>query len=391
MTARRWLVVFALAAAVHNALRAGAVILGVKGNWFFPYLGGRARRPPDIAGWAELAVIATVLAPAFLLGVHFWRRTTPLGPILRSSLWAALSGALLGLLGVAVLTQVSASYGYMLFVSLPFAVGLHAAVALSWQKPITKSDALLVSSAAVLLLGAILIAAAMEGLICLVMAAPIALPLAMLGGLFGYTIRHQPALRSPATFLLLAGLLPSSAPLERALIQNDEVFETTSSIDIASTPDRVWRTVLQPAKLRPPTDLIFRAGIAYPRESHIEGSGPTAIRYCDFSTGKLVEPVLLWEEERRLRFSVVSNPFPLEEWTPYAHIHPPHLDGFLVSRQGEFRLQPLPNGGTRLSATTWYQHHLAPSRYWLLWSDRIIHQVHGMVLENIRERAEAKN
>ena len=76
--------------------------------------------------------------------------------------------------------------------------------------------------------------------------------------------------------------------------------------------------------------------------------------------------------QRRLRFSVVSNPLPLEEWTPYAQIHPPHLDGFLVSRQGEFRLQPLPNGGTRLLATTWYQHHLAPSRYWLLWSDRIL-------------------
>jgi hypothetical protein len=77
----------------------------------------------------------------------------------------------------------------------------------------------------------------------------------------------------------------------------------------------------------------------------------------------------------------------MQEWTPYAQIHPPHLDGFLVSKQGEFRLTALPGRATHLEATTWYQHHLAPALYWRLWSDRIIHEVHDMVLENIRERA----
>jgi hypothetical protein len=72
---------------------------------------------------------------------------------------------------------------------------------------------------------------------------------------------------------------------------------------------------------------------------------------------------------------------------PYAQLHPPHLDGFLVSQQGEFALEPLPDGGTRLHATTWYQHHLRPERYWRWGSDYIIHEVHGMVLENIRDRS----
>jgi len=47
------------------------------------------------------------------------------------------------------------------------------------------------------------------------------------------------------------------------------------------------------------------------------------------------------------------------------------------------------NGGTRLYATTWYQHHMWPARYWRAWSDYIIHRLHDMVLANIRERAEA--
>jgi hypothetical protein len=98
--------------------------------------------------------------------------------------------------------------------------------------------------------------------------------------------------------------------------------------------------------------------------------------------------VLIWDYPRQLRFRVASNPLPMEEWTPYSQIHPAHLDGFLVSKQGEYKLSPISGGGTRLEATTWYQHHLWPAPYWRWWSDYIIHQVHGLVLANIRERAD---
>lgn len=236
------------------------------------------------------------------------------------------------------------------------------------------------------LLGAALIGVAVEGVVCLIMAVPLAVPLAMLGGAIGCALQRKPAARHPVTFLLIAGLMPFGATVEHALLPPAELFVVSTSIDLAASPERVWQTVLDPAKLDKPSQLLFRAGVAYPLASHIEGAGPSATRYCDFSTGKLVEPVLIWDNLRQLRFTVVSNPLPMQEWTPYAKIHPPHLDGFLVSRQGEFRLTPFP-GGTRLEATTWYRHHLWPGRYWRWWSDYIIHQVHGMVLENIRQRS----
>ena len=74
--------------------------------------------------------------------------------------------------------------------------------------------------------------------------------------------------------------------------------------------------------------------------------------------------------------------------TPYSHIHPPHLRGFLVSEGGQFLLTPLPNGGTRLEGTTWYQHGLWPSAYWRFWSDAIIHRIHLRVLTHIRDEVE---
>jgi hypothetical protein len=97
------------------------------------------------------------------------------------------------------------------------------------------------------------------------------------------------------------------------------------------------------------------------------------------------------ETERHREEKPKSKPESAEgpEWTRYAGIHSPHFGGFLVSRQGEFRLTPLPDGGTRLEATRWYRHHLWPAHHWRCWSDYFIHQLHKMVLENVRERAGA--
>jgi hypothetical protein len=78
----------------------------------------------------------------------------------------------------------------------------------------------------------------------------------------------------------------------------------------------------------------------------------------------------------------------MQEWNPFAEIHPRHLDGFLVSRRGEFRLTPLAGGRTRLEGTTWYQHNMWPAWYWRIWSDSIIHRIHGRVLEHIKRSAE---
>jgi len=78
----------------------------------------------------------------------------------------------------------------------------------------------------------------------------------------------------------------------------------------------------------------------------------------------------------------------MQELSPY-EIRPPHLDGFLKSRRGQFRLLPLAKGRTRLEGTTWYSHSLYPSGYWRFWSDWIIHKIHLRVLEHIRVLSEA--
>jgi hypothetical protein len=95
------------------------------------------------------------------------------------------------------------------------------------------------------------------------------------------------------------------------------------------------------------------------------------------------------DEPRLLKFSVTRNPEPMQEWTPYRGVHPAHLDGYLESRAGQFRLVPLEGGRTLLEGTTWYHHHLWPADYWQLWSGHIIHTIHMRVLRHVRQLSEA--
>jgi hypothetical protein len=78
----------------------------------------------------------------------------------------------------------------------------------------------------------------------------------------------------------------------------------------------------------------------------------------------------------------------MREWSPYG-IHSPHVDDFLVSHGGQVHLVPLDGGRrTRLEGTTWYEHNLWPAGYWRLWSDFIIHRIHGRVLTHVKGLAE---
>ncbi len=101
-----------------------------------------------------------------------------------------------------------------------------------------------------------------------------------------------------------------------------------------------------------------------------------------------MEPIEIWDEPHLLKFAVTASPPPMVEWSPYRHIHPPHLDGYFQSERGQFLLEALPDGGTRLHGTTWYRNRMWPNAYWSIWSDHIVHGIHEQVLEHIKRNAE---
>ena len=198
----------------------------------------------------------------------------------------------------------------------------------------------------------------LEGLICTAMALPLAVPLGMMGAWFSFKARARNAgARSAALILLPLSL--GSAAYDAAVVP--AVYEVTTSVEIAASPETVWRHVITYAEMPAPTEWLFRTGIAYPRRVRLAGTGVGATRFCDFSTGSFVEPITVWEPARRLEFDVVASAAPMQEWSPYGAIQPAHLHGYFKSRKGRFVLKTLENGHTLLSGTSWYEHGLEPA------------------------------
>jgi hypothetical protein len=304
---------------------------------------------------------------------------------------AVTATALLALAAAWLGTSVFRDYGWTIFVGLPFNMGFLSALIHSFRKEQGVWHCVIVANVTVMLVGVGFLLVAMEGAMCLLMAAPLAFVIATLGGLLGYAVQRSFWWRqeSPKLFCSVIVLVPLAMGLEHKLPPVLPLLAVRSSVVVNATPEEVWRSVVAFSELPPPKELIFKLGVAYPMRAEVSGRGVGAVRHCIFSTGPFVEPIEVWDEPCLLKFSVTKNPEPMQEWTPYHDVHPAHLDGYLESRAGQFRLVPLEGGRTLLEGTTWYHHHLWPADYWQVWSDHIIHTIHLRVLRHVKQLSEA--
>jgi uncharacterized membrane protein YhaH (DUF805 family)/uncharacterized protein YndB with AHSA1/START domain len=328
-------------------------------------------------------------APAGAHEPTFWETVAP-----ESKLGAAFAGVmlcvpiamLLTLFGVKVLKN----YGWGLFVGVPFVIGFVSSAVYNLRTPRSMNSSLGVSVLAVLLAGTVLLFVAIEGAICLLMALPIAAPIAMMGGALARSIFARPASPRPVsqTFGALVLVLPLLMSGEYAAHLAARPIAIRSEVVVNAPPQKVWDQLIAFAQIPDQREWLFHTGVAYPIRAEIRGHGPGAVRYCVFSTGAFVEPIEVWDEPHRLSFSVREQPPVMEEWSPY-RIKPPHLaQNYLLSRHGEFLLTSLPGGRTRLEGTTWYENRFWPGAYWQVWSDYFIHRIHMRVLEHIKRLSE---
>ena len=284
------------------------------------------------------------------------------------------------------------NYAWGLFVGLPFCVGFTSVLIYGYHRPRRLGTCLAVAVLAIILVGLALLAVAVEGIICLMMAAPLAAVVAMLGGVIGYLIQRGPrrSLKTPAVYSLLLFALPVFVSVESINQTEPRLLEAKSTVVINAPPERVWPKVIAFSELPPPEELLFKTGVAYPIRAEIKGTGPGAVRHCVFSTGAFVEPIEVWDEPRLLKFSVTGQPPAMHELSPYGGIQPTHLDNYMSSEAGQFLLVRLPDGTTRLEGTTWYRNRFWPEWYWQAWSDYIIHRIHLRVLNHIKSITESE-
>jgi hypothetical protein len=299
-----------------------------------------------------------------------------------ASAWSArgaqlgiLLGALIGLIAGGVGVLALRTYGGTVFMGTPFLIGVISGYVANRAEERTSKETILIGQAALFAAGATLLFVAIEGAICLVMALPLASPIAMLGSMVGRLLAQsgRPPSYSHITVIFAALLLGTA--IDAAMPAPGGRIVMTS-IEVDAPAEIVWQHVTAFGDITEAPRWYFRTGLAYPLRARLEGTGAGAVRHCEFTTGAFVEPITVWDAPQRLAFDVVAQPPPLQEWSPYTRVYAPHLDGFFRTSHGEFRLVALGRGRTRLEGRTWYTLDMQPSMYWTALADSILHAVH---------------
>lgn len=234
--------------------------------------------------------------------------------------------------------------------------------------------------------------AAMEGVICILMAAPFVGLLGIIGALLGHwlaTLTSRPAyqVQSAAWLAVIVCAIGESiappAPLEDVV---------SSEVIINATPAQVWKQLKDIRDLPAPTEPLFVFGVAHPLEAYVVGEGGVgAARVCRLSTGDMPERITVWKPEQELKFIVLDTPAAMREATIFGQdLDGAHLHTTYTSLDGGFRLEALPNGQTHLIGTSRYLLAITPASYWNLWTREIVSQVQLRVMNHVKAKAEAE-
>ncbi|HLI67047.1 MAG TPA: DUF805 domain-containing protein [Caulobacteraceae bacterium] len=297
----------------------------------------------------------------------------------------ALAGAAIMVGAVAVSTLILGVYGYSLFVVSPFVSGAAAGYAANRGRILSVRSTLMIAIVALAFSAGALVGLALEGVVCVALAGGLAVVPMFLGALAG---REAAKARGSARGSLTAvALLPVLFGFEH-VAPSTVTFDQSQSVTIVAPPAAIWAAMIHMHRIAAPPPLAFRAGLAYPVSGEITGEGVGAIRHGYFSTGVAVERVTDWRPGQTLAFDILSDPPSMHEFSPYAHVNAPHVNGYFKTLRARFVLTPLAGGRTRLTLTTTHSLDLEPELYWMPLARWTIEQNKARVLTQIERQAE---
>ena len=162
-------------------------------------------------------------------------------------------------------------------------------------------------------------------------------------------------------------------------------------IDIKAAPDVIWNNIASVRAIRQKrlASWSHRIGFPNPVEATLSHEGVGGVRHATFTGGLyFLEKVNVWEPERRLGFTIAAQtdlipPTTLDE---HVRVGGPYFDAL----RGEYRLEPLGNGTTRLHLSS--RHRISTDFNWYahLWSDAVMFNLQKRILVVIRQRCEAE-
>ena len=347
-----------------------------------------ANRGHGLAALSVVPILQIVVVTLLALMPHRSVSASAM-PVVQTDSFRATQGVLAGAAIIVFAVLVSAvtfgAYGYGLFVLTPFTVGMTTAYIANRDADVGLGRTFALVMWATGLGSLALIMFALEGLFCIILAAPLGIGVAFLGATAGHNMAVA-GHRRGKPFLAVA-LLPAAFAAEAAMPPSVAIA-TLESIEVAAPPSAVWRALTSDEPVASAPGLVGTAGLAYPIRGRILGDGVGALRLGEFSTGVARERVVAWEPGQRLAFEVLTQPTAMEDMSPYRHVHAPHVHGYFDTAETRFDLDPLPSGGTRLNVRASHTLRIDPVLYWEPLARWAVRENTRRVLRDIKDKAE---
>ncbi len=304
------------------------------------------------------------------------------------SVLGAVAYGLIGRLAFSEELPIAVPMTFTFIFLIPMAVGYLATTGErgEWR----AREAVLFPFTAALMVLITVLAIGVEGLICVVMMTPVFLIMALVGGTLAWAVRKVRDRRLRASALLTVLLLPYAAgPVEQRVPQMQSRRVVENRIRIRADEAAVWRQIIRLPAIRPEeyrTTFIHRIGFPRPIEATLSHEGVGGVREASFERGVLFrETVTEWVPRRRLSFTIAVDSIPTKTLDQHVTVGGEYFNVL----DGTYEIVPLGPGETELRL--WSTHRLSThfNPYAALWTDFVMRQIQGNILEVVRARAEA--
>ncbi|EMJ54588.1 hypothetical protein LEP1GSC013_2010 [Leptospira interrogans serovar Valbuzzi str. Duyster] len=285
-------------------------------------------------------------------------------------------------------------YGTVLFIAFPFSIGLlmEFHFLFIFAKTLTiKRKLLYVGIVTILSAGFsifIFLIFGKEGLICILMAFPIAFLFIFMGVWIGSYIY----LKNLSKYLVVLIVLcfNVSAYIYDRNDRNLEKQKVQTSLEINASKKEVWNRIISPFEFGEAGNFFLRNGVSYPVSMRIVKQNEKLFLFCNYTNGTTSANVDSFENLERFSFSFSEPQVTMKETSLYGEVEPKHIRGKVWAVLGEFRLIEVSENKTKVIATTEYVNGIGPKFYWKLWGDYLIDEIHRHVLTKIKNNIEQK-
>ena len=271
----------------------------------------------------------------------------------------------------------------------PFCVGAFAVIWAAGGHRISVGRQFGVATVAMLLFLLAMFVCLLEGLICIVLVAPVFLVAAIIGALAAGFLhnRFKAGRATMPVFVLLPFLL---GPLEAGMPPPGAPLTVVSHLHVDASAEQVFDQLGTVEAIREEElgfAFMHTIGLPRPLSSSMNGQGVGSVRKSSWQKGvSFNEVITLWDRPRAMHYRFDIPPGSIPRYALDEHVE---MGGkYFTVLDGGFDIVPAPGGGVDLTLSTRFQNKSHLKVYGDLWGRMVLADFHQSILGLMKSRAE---